>query len=326
MRTKLLAFVPLLLCAGLPAQLRQAVVDARYVVVAKHVGVRPLGNEFFLHRYETVDTLKGEAPAAFTVAERKKVADMPQPKPGPDRLLCLTDDRGAEDFPERFAPYLVPTGYRGGDPVVDDTPASRSVLQLAHTLLESAEGRSPARTSADLVEIALRGAGPARIEASESLRERPILRDAIPEIMRDALLLSAIGESDDVALKISLASLCAEAGQKGVVEAMCIALQSVDDPRMAQATGRIARHVHGEGAVTVLQPFLQQARGPVRDRVLLAIGATGTEAALQTLLTMRQKDGGSKAVDAALRAHGSPRALEAIEKDGGEPVDADRRR
>jgi hypothetical protein len=308
------------LAPGTPAQLRHAIADAPLVVIARHVGVRPLGNDYFLHRYETAETLKGEAPPTFTIAERKRIADLPQPKPGPDRLLCLRPDRGAADLPASFAPYLIGTGHAGGDPVVDEGPATASFRQLVRVLLESERGRGSSRTAADLVELALRGQGPARVEASEALRERTALRDAISSFGRDDLLLAAVGESEDIERKISLASLCAEAGQKGVVEAMCIALQSVDDPRLARAVGRIARHAHGEGAFAVLEPFLRQARGGVHDRLLLAVGATGTDGALAALLALRSRDGASAALDAALRAHGAPRALEAI--GGQEPTEA----
>lgn len=326
MHRLLLAFALLVLAGTLPAQLRHAVADARYVVVAEHVGMQPLGNDLFLHRFRTVETLKGTAPAEFTMCERKRVADLPQPKPGPKRLLCLVDDRAAADLPERHAPYLAATGYRAETPPIDDTAPSTSTLELVQVLVDSASGSAPGDTASALVRIALHGEGRARLEASESLRERPVLRDAILGISRQALLLAAIGETEDVERKISLASLCAEAGERSVVGALCVALQTLDDPRVAHATGRIARHVHGEDALSVLQPFLRQARGGVRDRVLLAVGATGTDAALGALLAMRHRDGPSPAVDAALRAHGAPRAVAAVDGEGGAPVEADRRR
>ena len=251
MRTPLLALSTLaLLSAGLPAQLRHGIADARHVVVATHVGVRPLGNDFFVHSYRTVESLKGDVPPEFSIVERKRVADLPQPTPGPDRILCLIPDRGAADFPERFGPYLTRTGYRGDDPVADDSAASGSIRELIRVLIESEAGRATARTAADLTALARSGAGQARLEASETVRERPVLRDATSPIERDRLLLAAVGESDDVELKVSLASLCAEAGQKGVVEAMCITLQSVDDPRLASAVEQLVE-IEEVGSLTV---------------------------------------------------------------------------
>jgi hypothetical protein len=296
------------------AQLRHAVTDAPIIVVARHVGVRPLGNELFLHRFESVSTWKGEAPDAFTIAERKRVADAPRPSIGPDRLLCLRPDPAAARFPADRGPYFVRLGYAGDDPVItEDDARTSSYRQLVDALLASEAGASPGATAAALSGIATRGTGPARVEAAESLRSRPVLRDALTPIRREGLLATAVAVADtDLELTESLASLCAEAGQAGVVDALCVALRSVDDPRLARALGRIARHVAGEAATEALAPYLREARGPLRDRLLLAIGTTATESGLELLLGLRTKDGASAGVDAALRAHGSPRAMEVL--------------
>ncbi|MGA1524187.1 MAG: hypothetical protein ACO4CZ_09475, partial [Planctomycetota bacterium] len=280
----------------------------------RHGGGRPLGNEFFLHRFESVSVWKGDAPATFTIVERKRVADAPRPSIGPDRLLCLRADPGAARFPADRGPYFVRLGYAGDDPVItDDDARTASYRTLVDALLGSEAGASPGATAAALSDLAVRGTGPARIEAAESLRSRPVLRDALSPIRRESLLATAIAVTDtDPELTESLASLCAEAGQAGVIDALCVALRSVEDPRLARALGRIARQTAGEGATETLTPYLREARGPLRDRLLLALGTTGTESALALLLGLRTRDGASAGVDAALRAHGAPRAVEVL--------------
>ena len=304
----------LALGADARAQLRHAISDAPLIAVARHTGVRPLGNEFFLHRFERVDAWKGDVPAAFTIVERKRIADAQQPSIGPVRLLCLRPDPAAERFPADRGPYLLRVGYAGDDPVIgDDAARTASYRALCDALLRSEDGASPAATAAALAELAVRGTGPARTEAAKALRSRPILRDALTPLRREGMLAAAIAIADtDVELTESLASLCAEAGQPGVVDALCVAMRSVDDPRLARATGRIARHVAGERATDGLVPYLREARGPLRDRLLLAIGTTATESSLELLLGLRTKDGSSPGLDAALAAHGAPRALEVL--------------
>lgn len=302
------------LAANARAQLRHAITDAPMIAVARHTGVRPLGNEFFLHRFERIEAWKGEVPAAFTIVERKRIADAPRPSIGPDRLLCLRPDPAAASFPADRGPYLVRLGYVGDDPVIAaDGEHTASYRALVTALLESEGGAAPGATAAALADLAVRGAGPARVEASEALRSRPVLRDALTTLRREGMLATAIAVADtDPELTESLASLCAEAGQAGVVDALCVAMRSVDDPRLARATGRIARHVAGERATDALVPYLREARGPLRDRLLLAIGTTATESGLELLLGLRTKEGASPGLDAALTAHGAPRALEVL--------------
>lgn len=301
----------LLLCAAAAPvtsqNLRRGIQDATTIVVARSLGLQPLGNELFIHRYETLETLTGDSAARFSIIERKRVADTPKPKPGAKRLMCLRDDRTLE-LPARYAPYMRPTGYTGDMPLLGDDRASRSLRQLADVLVASRDGASSKQTAPALVEIALRGHGIARVEACESMRERQMLREALGAVQLDSLLLRAVGETDDVSLKIAMASLCAEAGAKNVTGPLCMSLREVHDPRFARALGRIAKHLHGEQACEVLQQYVRNEKGPTRDAALLALGATATDAAFKTLSSMHKRGEASPAVEAALRAHGSRRA------------------
>ncbi len=292
-------------------QLRHGIADAAFVVVADPIGSSRVGEHLVAHRFRVVESLKGDVQGEFTVLETTEVADAPLPELRGRRLACLNPDR-RKDLPAG-GPYLRPTGYAGEQPMIDDGPAARQILDLVRTLVTSERGGEPAQVTATLVQLAQRGGGVAQREAIEVLRERDVLRSHIDPIDVDAMLARAVGETKDIDLKIALASLCAERRGDGVVEALCGALQQCQDERFALALGRIARHVHGEQSFTVLQRFHQQARGPLRDTLLLAIGATRTEAALDYLLDLRKQDGPTRAVDAALRAHGSVRAIDAVE-------------
>ncbi len=305
------------LTAPLVAQdLRRGLASAEHVCIARQVGIQPLGNELFVHRFETIETLLGNPGATFSMVVRKQVADGPAPadaRPGPARLLCLVPDRGAE-IPERLRPAWRPTGYRGDQPLVDDSPAWRSLREFVEVMVASRDGAGPARTADRLVPIALRAPGPARLEATQALRESPVLRGELTTVEREGILLAAVGENDDLPVKIALASLAVESGADGAVRALLLSLGECKDPAFCDVLGRLAAHVHGEEADAMLAPFLETARGTMRDRVLHTLGATRTEAALTRLLRMREQLGPSPAIDAALRAHGSRRALQVLEK------------
>src|SRR5690606_17472451 len=248
---------------------------------------------------------------------RKRVADVPAPPSPPVvRLFCLVPDTTLE-LPARHAPYARPTGYHGDAPAVTDDPASRTTLRFARALAAARAGAEPGETTAELLDVVAHGTGSARVEAVEVLRESPELRAQLAPPALDALLQRAAGETDDVPLKVALASLCAEAGVEGTVPVLCASLAEVSDPRFAKALGRSARHLHGEDAAEALEPALGSPGDPARAAALLALGATRTAAALDRLLELRRSTPEDvPAVDAALRAHGSRRARAALsEKD-----------
>jgi hypothetical protein len=91
-----------------------------------------------------------------------------------------------------------------------------------------------------------------------------------------------------------------------------VSLGPVQDPEYARAVGRIGKLLHGEAATARLQERLRMAGQPQdRAALLLAIGATNTESALDALLRMNEA-GKDPAIEAALREHRSPRAQEAV--------------
>jgi hypothetical protein len=291
--------------------LRHGIRDADTVVVARCIGVQPLGDALFLHRLEVERTLKGEPLARCSVVEAKDVADRPRPVPAAMRLYCLQVDR--RDLPARDAPYFRMTGHAGDNPNVDPSSGADPLLRLAELLVGRERGDAPAAVCDQLVEMALRDSAPARTEAVEVLRETESLRSRLSALQRQSLLARAVGETEDITHKLALASLCAELGMDGVVDALCLSIEEVDDPRFSETLGRIARHLHGDGALDAIRPHLVRARTPAaRDRLLLALGASGTTRALEALLRYRRVNGPGPAVDAALRAHGTKRAFEAV--------------
>ena len=305
------------LCAPATGQrLHLAVARANVVAIAKEIGIQPLGDQLFLHRMVTVESLKGNAPATFTVVERKRVTDQPRPTPAQARIYCLEIDR-QPDLPGRFAPYYRMTGHAGSNPLPTEPHDADPSVRLVRTLVRSEKGQGPARTAGELLQLAIHSDGPARTEAVQVLRERSVLADSLSHPQLSDLLSRAVGETDDIPYKIALASLCVERRLNGVIDALCMSVESTGDEQFARVLGRLARYVHGEEAIGVLRPRIGKARtDKERDLLLLALGATGTDTALRALLRLRRVDGPSPHVDAALRAHGSRRALEAVESTG----------
>ncbi|MBK8976238.1 MAG: hypothetical protein IPM29_09940 [Planctomycetes bacterium] len=291
--------------------LRQGIAHAEHVCVARHVGVQPLGNDLFVHRYRTLEVLAGTPAESFSILEHKRVADTPTPQPGPDRLLCLVADHRTP-VPERFAPVYRTTGFAGDRPVADDSPEFRSLHRLAEVLIAATGEARLADTTTALLQIVTDGQGPARREACEALRERPALRDRLSPVARDQILQLAVAEAADLPLKMALASLAVDAGVADAVPSLCLALGTCDDPRFARCLGQLAALRHGDGATAVLMPFLRSARGPLRARLLRTLGATRTTSALDQLLELYRTDADPAPVAEALREHGAPRALEAL--------------
>ncbi len=315
--TILLGFCSILgaFASAVPAQqLRFGVRDAQVIVTARHTGIRPLGNNLFVHSFETAESIKGEGPTRFSIIERKRISDQPRPIPGKElRLFCLVPDKQIKP-PQRFGPYFRIPGYQGSNPVISQDSSKDTNLRLVQILLESEKGtRSPKKTTDALLSLALTAKGPAHVEALQVIRSRSTLLDALTPLQLSNALSRAVGETEDIPFKVSLASMCGERRVDRVVESLCIGLQKVSDARYSKAIGRIANYVHGEDAYGVLRPLLLKTRNPkVRTDLLLALGATETDAALEALLKYRKANGKGEAVDAALRAHGSRRALEAV--------------
>ena len=206
------------------------------------------------------------------------------------------------------------TGFAGDNPTVDlAADPVDSTLRFVRLLADAERGMAPRTACTTLVELALGDHGPIRTEAVQLLRERAVVRSALSAPERSALLSRAVGESENARLKDALASLCAELRMPGVIDALCMSIENEPDAAFAKTVGRLTKFVHGEGAVDVLRPqILRTRRAEVRDTLLLALGATGTEGALDALLNYRRVNGASRAIDAALEAHGTRRALAAV--------------
>lgn len=319
--------------APLPAQeLRVAIEQAPVVVVGQHRGVRPRGDAFLVHKVAVLRTLRGDVGDEVTVLEWKDLSFHVRPAIAGTRLYCLypVDDAGKLGLPA--GRYFRMDQHPGSHPPVTMSEATAGdaaqrhptakepghpdpVLRLAELLIAAQHEGSILGKKGDLLDLALTAPSPARVEAARLLVERATLLDALNPVELGSLLAKASAETDDVAYKLALATICAERRMPDLVEALCIAWPQIDDEDFSRAVGRFAKHLHGEKATEQLLPYLQRARdAKLRGHVLLAIGATSTESALDALLEVRQLESDTKSVDAALRLHGAPRAVEAAAK------------
>ncbi len=312
---------------ALPAQnLRHGIWNADLVVVAQLQGVRPLGNDAFLHTLKPLRTLKGDPVAQMTIVEDKRISDQPKPVAGKPRIYCLKFATNV-DAPSRFAPYFRMAGFLGDHPLVSEDPEKPNTAEkLTALLIASEQGASPADTCRAIVDLALTGEGAAATEAAQVLRERAVLRGKLDALQKSDLLSRAVGEMKDQQRRIALASLCAELRMRGVIDALCMSLESAPDRDFARCLGRLSKFLHGEEALEILRPHITRARKEAaREHLMLALGATETERALDALLQHKRVHGQSAALDAALRAHGTPRAMAAIEKKPASKPTADRK-
>jgi hypothetical protein len=296
----------------LPAQeLRKALVDADAVVVARQVGKTPHDDDVTLHRLQVVLDVRGAGGAtAVTVLDWPKLSLHHRPTPRQSRLYCLQDASSHATrlgLPAANGPYFRMVAWPGSNPLVGAEPAIDPAVRFAQVLAANVTGTAPAGdTALALCTTVLQGEPALRLEAARYLAERPDLRARLGALQWSQLVARAAGELDDVPFKIALAELCAEQRLDGVFDALVVALGQVTDAEYARTVGRLGTLLHGEDAAARLQDRLRQAGQPAtRAALLLALGATNTQGALDALLRMDRADA---AVDAALREHRSPRA------------------
>lgn len=298
-----------------PAQkLRHGVAAADRVVIGRQVSAKAWGEHFVLHRIEVAETLKGEAAASLVVVDIPAVSFHSRPSAGETRLYCLQDysqKANKAGLPESEGPFYRLIGYPGSNPAVGDDPDKDPYVRFARVVVDWVTGVSTQQTAFALVDLALLETSQVRVDAVRMLAERDTLRARLTPVHWGELISKTAGETDDIAFKISLAELCAEQRLDGLVDALCISMREVQEPAYARVVGRIARSLHGEGSLEVLRPHLLQSTDEHRDRLLLALGATSTESALNALLRMRSL-GSDPSVDAALAEHASPRATAAL--------------
>lgn len=313
MRTSFpLALVALAVAA--PAQeLRRGLVAADAVVVARQVGKTAHGENVELHRVQVLHDVRGAGGAtAVTVLDWPKLSLHQRPMPRQSRLYCLQDASATATrlgLPAANGPYFKMVAWPGTNPLVGAEIAADPIVKFAQLLAASEAGAAPADTAQGLFTAALQGNPVVRTEATHYLTERPDLRTRLGGLQWSQLVQRAAGETDDVGYKIALAELCAEQRLDGVFDALVVGLSAVADPEYARTVGRLGKALHGEEAATRLGERLRQAGQPeLRGKLLLALGATSTDTALDALLRMDRKDA---AVAAALREHRSPKAQEA---------------
>jgi hypothetical protein len=319
MNTRSLASLSILLLGGAAAaqDLHNGLTMADAVVVGRQVGKRPFNDELVLHKVQVLRSIRGTDAQSITVLDWPNLGLHSRPAPRQSLLYCLCDcSKVAErlGLPASEGPYFKLQGGPGTLPIVGADIDRDPAVKLALVLALAERGRDPAATATDLEAIALSGDPSVRSEATALLIARPDLRLKLSPIDWSQLVQKATGETEDMRYKIALAELCAEQRIPGLVDGLVVSLGPVKDPEFARSVGRIATLLQGEQGAAVITGRLTMMRDPeTRAALLLALGASNTDAALQTLLQLRSA-GADPAIDAALREHRSPRAQEAAGK------------
>lgn len=314
-----LAFAVLFTTAAASAQqLRRAAAAADLIAIGKVVRVVPTKN-YVLHRVELEEVLRAPSDKRtiekLTILETKHVSKHSKPIPARTMLLFLHDRRRValdNDLPEGFAPYYEMSGYPGSVIALEREHAGDPHLALVRVLVASEKGVPSRQTTEALFDIALGGDPRVRTEAASSLSEREVLAGLLTPVHLNRMLARAAAETDDIPYKIALATVCAERKVPEVIPMLCLSVEHVGDTSFLKALGRFAYFIHREGAAGSLLPYVQQAKGQTRERLIVALGATRTDSALETLLRMQREGKDKSAVESALRIHGSPRATAAI--------------
>jgi hypothetical protein len=272
------------------------------------------GDELALHRVAVLADIRGAGGnGAVTVLDWPNLSRHVRPMPHQSRLYCLEDASAVAarlGLPATEGPYYKMVGWVGSHPLIGKEIDQDQYVRFARVLAGGETGTSAADTATALATIALEPTPELRLEATRYLTERADLAARLDSLVWSRLMTRASGEVDDIPYKIALAELCADQRFEGLLDALAVSLGQVTDPEYARCVGRIGRVLHGEQATARLSQRLQLA-GQAEDRrmLLLAIGATNTESALDALLRMDRRD---TAVNAALKEHRSPRAREAV--------------
>lgn len=296
--------------------LRRGLVEADAVFVGRQVGKKPHGDSLSLHRVQVLENLRGaDGYRAVTVIDWPKLSLHNRPTPRQSRMFCLQDASAVAKrmgLPATGAPYYKMVGWSGSHPLIGADRNKDPIVKFARVLADSEKGTSPNVTAAALAAIATSGDAKVRTEVTRYLTERGDLRGKLSGVHWNQLMARATGEVEDIDYKIALATLCAEQRLDGLVDALTVSLGPVTDARYARCVGRIARLLHGEQATDVISNRLRNL-GQQQDRkmVLMAIGATNTQSALDALMQMDRSD---TAVVAALREHRSKRAKDAVQR------------
>jgi hypothetical protein len=316
MRTLLLTSLFALSPFAVAQDLRRGLTDADAVLVGRQVGKQAHDEDVALHRVQLLlDVRGGRGATTVTVLDWPKLSLHQRPSPRQTRLYCLADATATAQrlgLPAADGPYFKMVGWAGSNPLVGVEPAKDPFVLFAQMLAAGDNGTSPTTTAAALCKLALGQEPVLRLEATRYLTERPDLRSHLNQLEWTQLLSRASGEVDDLPHKIALAELCGEQRLDGVFDALMISLGQVTDAEYARTVGRIGKALHGEQSSGKLTERLRAAaQAADREALLLALGASNTQSALDALLAM---DGQDAAVEAALREHRSPRARDAVAK------------
>lgn len=303
------------LTALLPAQdLRRALVSADAIVVGRQVGKKPHGDSLALHRVQILRNVRGaDGHPAVTVIDWPKLSLHNRPTPRQSRLFCLQDASAVATrlgLPSASGPYFKMVGWSGSHPLIGKNLNEDPIVRFAAVLADRENGTSPSVTASALHSMAVNSDRSVRTDITKFLSESGGLRSKLSSVQWAQLVARAAGEVEDIDYKIALAELCAEQRIDGLVDALAVSLGPVTDPRYARCVGRIGKLLHGEGATAKFTDRLRNV-GQAQDRkmLLLAMGASNTQSALDALLRMSKKD---QAVNAALREHRSKQAREAV--------------
>lgn len=317
MNTRSLLLSVLLAAVASAQDLHKGLTMADAVVVGRQVGKREHSPELVLHKVQVLRSIRGTDATVVTVLDWPNLSLHNRPAPRQSLLYCLVDcSKVAErlGLPAADGPYFKLIGGSGTLPLVGADLDRDPAVKLASVLAQAERGRDPAATAVDLYGIALNGQPSVRTEATALLIARGDLRQKLTSVEWNQLVQKASGETEDVRYKIALAELCAEQRVPGLLDGLVVAIGPVKDAEFARTVGRIATFLHGEeGAAPITARLAMIREQETRAPLLLALGATNTDAALQTLLQLRAAST-DPAIEAGLREHRSPRAKEAAAK------------
>ena len=313
-----LAIAYSLVAATLAAQdLHRGLIEADLVAVGRQVGKEEASPELTVHRVQIVSAIRG-VPAgatAVSVLDWPKLSMHNRPQPRQSRLYCLQDAKAAAEragLPADKGPYFRMVGFDGTHPLIGGDLDADPIVQFARLLAAADTGADATATTAALVDTALNGTPLLRTEAARLLAERPDLRSRIAAVQWSRVLSRVSGEAEDVGYKIALAELCAEQRLPGLAEALVLGASAVQDLDYLRTSGRLTAMLKGEQVTPMILEQIQIARDPRhRQALLLVLGATQTQSALDALLDLRKSMGADKAVEAALAEHKSRAAREA---------------
>lgn len=303
-------------------ELRYAALDADFVAVARQIGDRSEGEDHItLHTLQVVRAVRGgptSAPSTVVVIDYPDVRLHFRPTPQKSLLYCLHDaTKRANDLklPADKGPYFTMSQRAGSNPPIGSDLEADPTLRFCALLIQCENGVQPAQVAERLIETAMSQDASTRLEAARLLAERPLAAARIPDLRWGDVLARATAETDDADYRIAMFELCATRRMPGLVDAMLVALDKTHTPEFARAVGRLCTATLGEDAATpIVERLSINAEPAIRQSLLLALGATRSQKALDALLRMKQANSRDPAIDAALREHSGKAATEAAER------------